>query len=325
MAKFRDQEGAEMPQPPAPSLVKVTHCNRDIYSSSVPLQCPICGQNPVSSWDLEQAPVSIPSPFVNAHREKCSFVLRPTKGRFLGDYDGCSDLHVGITSSKGIVHHYNETGTHKDTIGWEQCVSIPLVPPDQYALIHQWDTYLEEFSCKETWLPNRYDEKEHNCYTYALKFINGLLHLQEKKTFTKEEFTEKFVLPRTRRASKYITLCHEVSRNYYYIVDASSFTHFSHYMENRLGQRGGHRLAEQAATHRQVYLGSGSGIAQPGPEETPTNHKNELRKIPLLRSLCVTEPRQTKNLVYGVSDTKQAQQHVALCFSRSSFYCLFGV
>ncbi|XP_075689957.1 MKRN2 opposite strand protein [Rhinoderma darwinii] len=221
MAMFRDQEEAITTQPLALNLVKFTHCDRDIYSSSVPQQCPICGQNSVSSWDLEHAPVSIPSPFVNAHREKCSFVLRPTKGRFLGDYDGCSDLHVGITSSKGIVHHYNETGTHKDTIGWEQCVRIPLVPPDQFALLHQWDSYLEEYSCNEKWLPHRYDEKEHNCYTFALKFINSLLHLQEKKAFTKEEFTEQFVLPRTRRASKYITLCHEVSRNYYYMIDLS--------------------------------------------------------------------------------------------------------
>ncbi|KAM3914822.1 MKRN2 opposite strand protein [Leptodactylus fuscus] len=219
MAMFRHQEEADCTQPLAPSLVKFTHCDRDIYCGSVPQQCPICGQNAVSSWDLALAPVSIPNPFVNAHTEKCSFVLRPTKGSFLGEYDGSSDLHVGITSSKGIVHHYNETGTHKDTTGWEQCVSIPLVPQDQYALIHQWDSYLEEFSCNEKWLPHRYDEREQNCYTYALMFINTLLDLQEKKTFTKEEFTERFVLPRTRRASKYITLCHEVSRNYYYMID----------------------------------------------------------------------------------------------------------
>ncbi|XP_066452576.1 MKRN2 opposite strand protein isoform X2 [Eleutherodactylus coqui] len=220
MAMFRAQE-EETLQPLAPSLVKFTHCDRDIYSNSVPQQCPICGQNPVSSWDLEQAPISIPNPFVNAHREKCSFVLRPTRGHFLKEYDGCSDLHVGITSSTGIVHHYNETGTHKDTSGWEQCVSVPLVPPDQYALIHQWDSYLQEFSCNERWRPQRYDEKEHNCYTYALMFINGLRHLQERRIFTKEEFTERFILPRTRRASKYITLCHEVSRNYYYMIDHS--------------------------------------------------------------------------------------------------------
>ncbi|KAG8556857.1 hypothetical protein GDO81_018230 [Engystomops pustulosus] len=219
MAMFRDQEEAEAPQPLAPSLVMFTHCDRDIYSCSVPQQCPVCGQIPVSSWELEKAPVSIPNPFVNAHREKCSFVVRPTKGRFLGGYDGRSDLHVGITSSKGIVHHFNETGTHKDVTGWEQCVSVPLVPPDQYALIHQWDSYIEEFSRNEKWLPHRYNEKDHNCYTYALMFINSLLHLQEKKTFTKEEFTERFVLPRTRRASKYITLCHEVSQHYFYIVD----------------------------------------------------------------------------------------------------------
>ncbi|XP_075040211.1 MKRN2 opposite strand protein [Mixophyes fleayi] len=208
-------------QPIAQSLIKFTHCERDIYSSSVPQHCPICGQNTVSSWDLETAPVSIPSPFVNAHSEICSFVLKPTRGLFIGEYDGCADLHVGIASSKGIVHHYNESGIHRDNTGWEQCVSVPLVPPDQHALIYQWDCYLEEFSSTERWLSHRYDEQDHNCYTFALRFVNNLLLLQGKKTFTKEEFTERFVLPRTRRVSKYITLCHEVAENYFYIIDHS--------------------------------------------------------------------------------------------------------
>ncbi|KAM4022694.1 MKRN2 opposite strand protein [Anomaloglossus baeobatrachus] len=198
-------------------LVRFSHCARDIYSRAVPAHCPVCGHNPVCSWD--PAPVAVPSPFVNAHTEKCCFVLKPTRGHFLGEYDGSSDLHVGITSCEGIVHHYNESGTHKDPSGWEQCVAVALVPPDQHALVYQWDSYLQDFSYKEEWLPHRYDEKEHNCYTYALRFINSLLHLQEKKTFSKEEFTQKFILPRTRRASKYISLSHEVSRNQYYMVD----------------------------------------------------------------------------------------------------------
>ncbi|XP_073448475.1 MKRN2 opposite strand protein [Aquarana catesbeiana] len=219
MSVYRDHDEQETMEPLAPSLVKFTHCEKDIYSSFVPQNCPICGENPVSSWNVEQAPVSIPCPFSNAHSEKCSFVLKPTQGRFMGEYDGCSDLHVGITSSKGTVHHYNESGIHKDSTGWEQCVSVPLVPPDQYALIHQWDSYLEEISSADKWHSYRYDEQNHNCYTFALAFINSLLHLQEKKTFSKDEFTERFVLPRTRRASKYITLCHEVTQNAYYITD----------------------------------------------------------------------------------------------------------
>ncbi|XP_068107896.1 MKRN2 opposite strand protein [Hyperolius riggenbachi] len=213
-------EHSETSMPPAvPSLVMFQHCDKVIYSSSVPQHCPICGQQSVTSWDLEKSPVTLPCPFTNAHSQTCAFVLKPTIGQFIGGYDGCSDLHVGITSSKGTVHHYNETGIHKDSSGWEQCVSVELVPPDQHALIHQWDAYLETFSFDDRWLLQRYNEQNHNCYTFALTFINTLLQLEGKRTFSKEEFTGRFVLPKTRQASKYITLCHQVSRNNYYITD----------------------------------------------------------------------------------------------------------
>ncbi|PIO16045.1 hypothetical protein AB205_0096780 [Aquarana catesbeiana] len=84
MSVYRDHDEQETMEPLAPSLVKFTHCEKDIYSSFVPQNCPICGENPVSSWNVEQAPVSIPCPFSNAHSEKCSFVLKPTQGRFMG-------------------------------------------------------------------------------------------------------------------------------------------------------------------------------------------------------------------------------------------------
>ncbi|KAM4721758.1 MKRN2 opposite strand protein [Rhinophrynus dorsalis] len=205
-------------QPFEQGVVKFTHCERDIYCTRVPQHCPVCELSAVSSWKLEHAPVSIPSPFANGHREKCSFVLKPTQGLFLREYDGCSDLHVGISSNKGVVYNYNETGVHCDDTGWEQCVTVPLVPPDQYALINQWDSYLEEFSAANKWLPHRYEERDHNCYTFALTFINAVLALQEKKTFTKKGFTERFVLPKTRRLSKYLTICREISEKGFYIV-----------------------------------------------------------------------------------------------------------
>uniref|UniRef100_A0A8C5QW02 MKRN2 opposite strand n=1 Tax=Leptobrachium leishanense TaxID=445787 RepID=A0A8C5QW02_9ANUR len=204
-------------QPLEQDLLKFSHCSRDIYCSRIPQLCPVCGQSAVSSWSLQDAPISIPTPFQNGHREKCCFLLKPTAGLF-GDYDGCSDLHVGISSTSGLVFHYNETGIHSDDAGWEQCVCVPLVPPDYYALINQWDSYLQDFVATDTWLPPRYNEEDHNCYTFALQFINGIQTLQEKPSFSKTEFTERFVLPRTKRVSKYMTVLREVTYNGFYIV-----------------------------------------------------------------------------------------------------------
>ncbi|XP_029456646.1 MKRN2 opposite strand protein [Rhinatrema bivittatum] len=200
-------------------LVKFRHCKKDIFCSFVPQNCPICGQPAVSSSSLKDAPVSIPSPFVNGHKERCSFLLKPTEGTFLGDYDGNSDLHVGVTNTAGTVYHYNETGIHKDDLGWEQCVCVPLIQPDMYGLINQWDQHLDEFCAAETWLPCRYEEHHHNCYTYVLEFINYMLSAQERQRLSKCEFTEKFVLPRTKRTSKYITICKQIAENDFYFID----------------------------------------------------------------------------------------------------------
>ncbi|NXT18997.1 MKROS protein, partial [Syrrhaptes paradoxus] len=118
----------------------------------------------------------------------------------------------------GVVYNYNEEGIHRAETGWEQCISIPLVQPDMFGLLQQWDELLEEFSAGEAWLPHRYDEHDHNCYTYALAFINSVLAAQGKPQMSKSEFTEKFVIPETKRASKYLTLHQELMANDFYIV-----------------------------------------------------------------------------------------------------------
>ncbi|KAJ6668364.1 hypothetical protein lerEdw1_015741 [Lerista edwardsae] len=65
----------------------------------------------------------------------------------------------------------------------------------------------------------RYEEHFHNCYTYALTFINCVLSAQGKKQMNKSEFTERFVIPRTRKASKYITIYKEICNSGFYVID----------------------------------------------------------------------------------------------------------
>lgn len=54
-----------------------------------------------------------------------------------------------------MVYNYDEEGIHRDETGWEQCISIPLVQPDMFELLEQWDKLLEGFSVREAWLPHR--------------------------------------------------------------------------------------------------------------------------------------------------------------------------
>lgn len=69
-------EGAGKP------LIKFRHCERSIYTFSVPQCCPLC-QGDVGSTRIEDAPISISDPFSNGHQEKCAFLLKPTRGTFL--------------------------------------------------------------------------------------------------------------------------------------------------------------------------------------------------------------------------------------------------
>ncbi|NWX09471.1 MKROS protein, partial [Caloenas nicobarica] len=199
------------------AIVRVRHCGAAIFSRRAPERCPACGR-PLSGSALPAAPLRLPSPFRHGHRQPRAFLLRPTAGTFLGGYDGKSDLHVGITNSNGVVYNYDAEGVHRAGTGWEQCISIPLVQPHRFGLLQQWDQLLEEFSAGEAWLPHRYDEHEHNCYTYALAFINSILTAQGKREMSKSEFTEKFVIPQTKRAARYMTLHQELTANDFYIV-----------------------------------------------------------------------------------------------------------
>eukprot|EP00062_Callorhinchus_milii_P017614 gi/632970208/ref/XP_007901522.1/ PREDICTED: putative uncharacterized protein C3orf83 homolog [Callorhinchus milii] len=199
-------------------IILFHHCGKEVYCFFVPEQCPICGQG-LAARSLGDAPVCVPNPFVNGHHEKCSFLVKPTKGTFIREYDGRSDLHVGISNTSGVVYNFTEAGVGRDACGWEECVSVALVQPDMFGLMNQWDRYLEQISQADLWLPHRYEESEHNCYAFALTFINRVLAAQSRRQLSRTEFTERFVLPRTRRGSRYLTLYRELCRSYFYIVD----------------------------------------------------------------------------------------------------------
>ncbi|XP_043107207.1 MKRN2 opposite strand protein [Puntigrus tetrazona] len=203
------------------SVIKFSHCDKDIYCFFVPDQCPECGMS-FSGKRLEEAPVSVPSPFSNGHKEPCSFLVASGEDGALRDFDGSSDLHTGITDTNGTVYNYTRCGVQREQQGWERCLCVPLVQPDMFSLMSQWDQYLEKFSSAQTWDPSwqSFNEESHNCYSYSLTFINCVLATQSKRPLSKDEFTRSFVLPRIKRASKYTTLCREISQNHFYIVDS---------------------------------------------------------------------------------------------------------
>ncbi|KAE8298954.1 MKRN2 opposite strand protein MKRN2 antisense RNA 1 MKRN2 antisense gene protein 1 [Larimichthys crocea] len=170
---------------------------------------------------LQEAPVSLPSPLTNGHKSSCCLLVAPAHDNFNRDFDGTSDLHTGISNTTGVVYNYTRGGVRQDHSGWERCVSVPLVRPDMFHLLAQWDQYLDRFSDGPMWDPawHRFHDDDHNCFTFCLLFINGVLAAEGRSSLSRDAFTSTFILPRMRRVSKYSTLYRHIQRDKYYMVD----------------------------------------------------------------------------------------------------------
>nr|XP_020467815.1 MKRN2 opposite strand protein [Monopterus albus]XP_020467816.1 MKRN2 opposite strand protein [Monopterus albus] len=207
------------------SVIRLTHCQKDIFCFSVPEKCPSCGEELRGSRLLE-APVSLPSPLANGHKSSCCLLIAPAHDNHTREFDGTSDLHTGISSTKGVVYNYTRTGVRRDQSGWEQCISVPLVRPDMFHLLAQWDQYLDRFSEGPMWDPawHRFDDDHHNCFSFCLCFINGILVAEGRSSLSRDSFTNTFILPKMRRVSKYTMLYQHIQVHQFYMVDRQQDT-----------------------------------------------------------------------------------------------------
>ncbi|XP_061584107.1 MKRN2 opposite strand protein-like [Cololabis saira] len=202
------------------NVIRLSHCQKEIFCFSVPETCPSCGEE-LKGSRLQEAPVSLPSPLTNGHKTSCCLLVAPAHDNQARDFDGTADLHTGISSTKGVVYNYTREGVQREQSGWERCVSIPLVRPDMFHLLAQWDQYLERFSGGPVWDPawQRFHEDDHNCFSFCLHFVNSVLAAEGLATLSRDDFTRCFILPRMRRVSKYTTLYQHIQRQQFYVVD----------------------------------------------------------------------------------------------------------
>lgn len=134
------------------NVIRLSHCQKEIFCFSVPEECPSCGEE-LRGSRLQEAPVSLPSPLSNAHKTSSCLLVAPAHDNHSREFDGTSDLHTGISNTSGVVYNYTHGGVGRDQTGWERCVSIPLVRPDMFHLLAQWDQYLDRFSDGPMWDP----------------------------------------------------------------------------------------------------------------------------------------------------------------------------
>lgn len=57
-------------------VIRLTHCQKDIFCFSVPAECPSCG-GALGGARLQEAPVSLPPPLTDGHRSSCCLLVAP--------------------------------------------------------------------------------------------------------------------------------------------------------------------------------------------------------------------------------------------------------
>ncbi|XP_046880699.1 MKRN2 opposite strand, tandem duplicate 1 isoform X1 [Hypomesus transpacificus] len=220
------------------TVLKFSHCDRNIFSFvcqnnlhqmptpddntliSEPPRCPLCLST--MRFGLLDAPVLVPCPFSNGHKASRAFVIGSQQGPMFISECNDSELHVGITNSKGVVYNYTLSGMQRDDHGWEQCISVPLVAPGEEIFGRQWDSELETFSSLPGWSPHRFHEEREFascCYGFVLAFINHMRRIEGKDCVSRDVFTGQHVLPHIKTVSKYLRVYQEISLHGFYIAD----------------------------------------------------------------------------------------------------------
>uniref|UniRef100_A0A1A9WEZ2 MKRN2 opposite strand protein n=1 Tax=Glossina brevipalpis TaxID=37001 RepID=A0A1A9WEZ2_9MUSC len=170
-------------------------------------------------------PFRLPYPFIRASQYPCAIILRPTTGDFLNDYNNSTDLHIAVTTSTGCVVEFDRYGLRRHRIDnlleWWQCLLVGDVPEPWYDY---WDQILLQV-CQQPdkWTVSHYHEEQHNCYTFVLTFLQALGYdkLSEAAN-SKTVFCERFIVPRTTTAGKYISL-------YRKLRDAGIYVHYTNH------------------------------------------------------------------------------------------------
>lgn len=84
-------------------------------------------------------------------------------------------------------------------------------------VLHQ--PFIRHDSCPSVHLSVRFHQDDQNCFTFCLKFINGVLAAEGHSPLSRDTFTLSFIVPRMRRVSQFMRLYQHLQFHQYYIVD----------------------------------------------------------------------------------------------------------
>ncbi|XP_067007908.1 MKRN2 opposite strand protein [Anabrus simplex] len=210
-----------------PGILCFQHCGSKVFCYKLLENCPVCGDS-LAAADFQLPPFRVPYPFVRAAQHPCCIVIKPTTGDFLNDYLNSMDLHIGVTTSAGVVVEFDKDGLQKDrTCQWRQCL---VVDGAAGPWSDHWDSTLEDVAQQKCWSSLSYNEDSFNCYTFVLTFLRNLDYGNlSKAASSRTTFCENFIVPRTTAAGKYISLYRKLCVTGCYIHKAEHIQRFPNY------------------------------------------------------------------------------------------------
>lgn len=111
---------------------------------------------------------------------------------------------------------FDKNGLRRHKSGqWGQCL---LLDQASSPWTEHWDNTLLQVCKQKYWSAKSYNEEKHNCYSFVLTFLKMLNYGNlSKAASSRTTFCEKFIVPRTTSAGKYISLYRKLKDNGFYI------------------------------------------------------------------------------------------------------------
>ncbi|XP_062520599.1 MKRN2 opposite strand protein-like isoform X2 [Corticium candelabrum] len=177
------------------NLMCFKHCSVDVRlfyirekTSLVFQRCPVCGH-------------------AIGRRVRCCLTIKPSTCSFQEYKSSESELHIGVSNSKGHIYHYDQDGLHCDSdplcTYWTHCL---VVPCSELGVDEVTESFMSSMDCSE-WMAAFYHRDSHNCYDFTVAVLNFIVKSSSSRSshgFWTKDSVCRYVLPHTRCVAQYL-------------------------------------------------------------------------------------------------------------------------
>ena len=176
---------------------------------------------------MVEADMNSSNPFCDARDVEFDFVLVPSKGTFIKDFNETTGLHVALVLHKGTIIDFDQKGvkSHKgEEPRWRDCIKLNIIDNllvanvdlftlskfKQYLLL----AHLEVVASPNRWSPENYHSERNNCFDFALTILKKFMEIVDLNAQInlfkhcnldcKASFCQKIIIPKMTIVGNFI-------------------------------------------------------------------------------------------------------------------------